>query len=434
MLTDNKLLRVKNVVLLLLAVACPIVCKFFSIPLPSVISEWDSTSLYIRNITGYLRDNYVSIVFFFVFVTSGLTSLLLGYLIHQKFDRNREASFIGIKAGVFFLVSAAFFLTDANTMFVLPSSRELSGYISCASLMLIPQLFISYTKMTMTRKLIDFSEWFFFVISSLFFIFGMLHMPQVFITGTVRCVGFLFCAFAMYWSFMHIRTLSGKQTDDKHLLISLCVIQIALVLFGLAFYILQHRKIFMICCGLAMTIFAYIVFSEMLNIAARRYIKTSEYESVKKMAYNDSLCDISNRNAFIIEQEASFDCDELCYIVFDLNNLKRINDRYGHAEGDKMIKKAAEIISLTFDDFGKCFRIGGDEFAVIGRNKTLAQIKKELRRLTKALEEYNSKANLKLDLAYGYARRENTDISSYELFNKADKEMYRLKRRGKARA
>ena len=238
----------------------------------------------------------------------------------------------------------------------------------------------------------------------------------------------------MYWSFMHIRTLSGKQTDDKHLLISLCVIQIALVLFGLAFYILQHRKIFMICCGLAMTIFAYIVFSEMLNIAARRYIKTSEYESVKKMAYNDSLCDISNRNAFIIEQEASFDCDELCYIVFDLNNLKRINDRYGHAEGDKMIKKAAEIISLTFDDFEKCFRIGGDEFAVIGRNKTLAQIKKELRRLTKALEEYNSKANLKLDLAYGYARRENTDISTYELFNKADKEMYRFKRRGKARA
>ena len=48
------------------------------------------------------------------------------------------------------------------------------------------------------------------------------------------------------------------------------------------------------------------------------------------------------------------------------------------------------------------------------------------------IKEYNSKSNLKLDLAYGYARRENTDISTYELFNKADKEMYRFKRRGKA--
>ena len=145
----------------------------------------------------------------------------------------------------------------------------------------------------------------------------------------------------------------------------------------------------------------------------------------------------------------------MLHCLFDLNNLKRINDKYGHAEGDKIIKKAAEIISLSYEDFGKCFRIGGDEFAVIGRYKTLAQIEKALRKFKNHIKEYNSKSNLKLDLAYGYARRENTDISNsksnlkldlaygyarrentdistYELFNKADKEMYRFKRRGKA--
>ena len=249
---------------------------------------------------------------------------------------------------------------------------------------------------------------------------------------TVRVLGFLFCFFVMSSALLHIRTLSGKQTDGKHLAMVLCVVQIALIISGLVFYIVQQRKLFMLCCGLALSIYAYIVFSEMLNIAARRYIKTSDYESVRKMAYIDSLCNISNRNAFILEQEASFDCDELCYIVFDLNNLKRINDKYGHAEGDKIIKKAAEIISLSFEDFGKCFRIGGDEFAVIGRYKTLAQIEKALRKFKNHIKEYNSKSNLKLDLAYGYARRENTDISTYELFNKADKEMYRFKRRGKA--
>ena len=364
-LTDNKLLRIKNGVLLLLAVICPIVCRLISIPLPSVMTEWDKTSLYIRNMAGYLRDNYVSLVFFFVFVTSGLTSLLLGNLIHRKFDRNKEASVISLRAGLFFLIAAAFFLTDANTL-------------------------------------------------------------------TVRVLGFLFCFFVMSSALLHIRTLSGKQTDGKHLAMVLCVVQIALIISGLVFYIVQQRKLFMLCCGLALSIYAYIVFSEMLNIAARRYIKTSDYESVRKMAYIDSLCNISNRNAFILEQEASFDCDELCYIVFDLNNLKRINDKYGHAEGDKIIKKAAEIISLSFEDFGKCFRIGGDEFAVIGRYKTLAQIEKALRKFKNHIKEYNSKSNLKLDLAYGYARRENTDISTYELFNKADKEMYRFKRRGKA--
>ncbi|MBQ2428224.1 MAG: hypothetical protein II264_07005, partial [Ruminococcus sp.] len=94
MLTDNKLLRIKNGVLLLLAVICPIVCRLISIPLPSVMTEWDKTSLYIRNMTGYLRDNYISLVFFVVFLTSGLTSLLLGNLIHRRFDRNKEAAVI----------------------------------------------------------------------------------------------------------------------------------------------------------------------------------------------------------------------------------------------------------------------------------------------------------------------------------------------------
>lgn len=432
MLTDNKLLRIKNGVLLLLAVICPIVCRLISIPLPSVMTEWDKTSLYIRNMTGYLRDNYISLVFFVVFLTSGLTSLLLGNLIHRKFDRNKEASVISLRAGLFFLIAAAFFLTDANTMFVLPSSRELSGYISCASLMLMPQLFIACVKLVYKRKWIILSEWIFLILEAAFFVLGMLQAPQEYVTLTVRILGFLFCFFVMACAVMHIKTLSGKQTDGKHLFTVLCIIQIVLIISGLVFYILQHRKIFMLCCGLALSIYAYIVFSEMLNIAARRYIKTSDYESVRKMAYIDSLCNISNRNAFILEQEASFDCDELCYIVFDLNNLKRINDKYGHAEGDKMIKKAAEIISLSFEEFGKCFRIGGDEFAVIGRYKTLAQIEKELRKFKNHIKEYNSKSNLKLDLAYGYARRENTDISTYELFNKADKEMYRFKRRGKA--
>ena len=432
MLTDNKLLYIKNIFLIVFSVVFAVVCRLISLPLPSVLSEWERTSLYIRNMTGYLRDNHISIIFFLVFVTSGLTSLLLGSLIHRKFDRNRESAQVSIKAGVFFLVSSVFFLTDASTLFVMPVSREISGYICCVSLMMMPHLFIDFIKLISKRKWIILSEWYFTILSLLFFVFAALRLPQVFITATVFVTGFSFCFLMIVCRVLQIISLSGKQTDEKHLFIMLCGIQIVLIICGLAFFIAGNRKVFLLCSGLALTIYAYFVFSEMLNIAARRYIKTSDYEDVRKMAYVDSLCNISNRNAFILEQEASFDCDELCYIVFDMNNLKGINDKYGHSEGDKMIKKAAKIISLSFEEFGKCFRIGGDEFAVIGRYKTLAQIEKEIRKFNNQINEYNSKSNLKLDLAYGYARRENTDISTYELFNKADKEMYRFKRRWKA--
>jgi len=109
MLTDNKLLYIKNIFLIVFSVVFAVVCRLISLPLPSVLSEWERTSLYIRNMTGYLRDNHISIIFFLVFVTSGLTSLLLGSLIHRKFDRNRESAQVSIKAGVFFLVSSVFF-------------------------------------------------------------------------------------------------------------------------------------------------------------------------------------------------------------------------------------------------------------------------------------------------------------------------------------
>lgn len=199
--------------------------------------------------TGYLRDNYVSLVFFFVFVTSGLTSLLLGNLIHRKFDRNKEASVISLRAGLFFLIAAAFFLTDANTMFVLPGSRELSGYISCASLMLMPQLFIACVKLVYKRKWIILSEWIFLILEAAFFILGMLQAPQEYVTLTVRVLGFLFCFFVMSSALLHIRTLSGKQTDGKHLAMVLCVVQIALIISGLVFYIVQQRKLFMLWSG-----------------------------------------------------------------------------------------------------------------------------------------------------------------------------------------
>ena len=51
--------------------------------------------------------------------------------------------------------------------------------------------------------------------------------------------------------------------------------------------------------------------------------------------------------------------------------------------------------------------------------------------MNKLIREYILTSDSPLDLAYGYAIRESTDISTYELFNKADKNMYKLKRKGK---
>ncbi|NLO20999.1 MAG: GGDEF domain-containing protein, partial [Syntrophomonadaceae bacterium] len=57
-------------------------------------------------------------------------------------------------------------------------------------------------------------------------------------------------------------------------------------------------------------------------------------------------------------------------VMFDLNDLKFTNDRFGHEAGDKQIIYSAKIIQASFKDIGQIFRIGGDEFCVICRGVT----------------------------------------------------------------
>ena len=65
----NRIVWIKNIILLIMAVSCFVVCRIMGHHLPTTQSEAEAKSLYIRNVTGYLRDNAVTVfcfIFFFV--------------------------------------------------------------------------------------------------------------------------------------------------------------------------------------------------------------------------------------------------------------------------------------------------------------------------------------------------------------------------------
>ncbi|MCM1525078.1 MAG: GGDEF domain-containing protein [Ruminococcus sp.] len=101
--------------------------------------------------------------------------------------------------------------------------------------------------------------------------------------------------------------------------------------------------------------------------AVKLGIKT---EFVSHLAYHDGLTGIGNRTAFeehLVELEKIKDSiPAVGIIMFDVNDLKYVNDNLGHHYGDEMLIKSAEIIKNAFEDKGcECFRIGGDEYAVL---------------------------------------------------------------------
>ena len=427
----SSIIRVKNIILLLLAVACFVVCRLTGHHLPTTQSEAETKSLYIRNMTGYLRDNAVAVTFFICFLSIALTSFLLGYIIYQRFDRNRDAALFSVQIGMFFLLTSVYFITNSHSMFVFPLYREIIGYLAGAVLMLMPHVFADYAKHVYNKKAIAVTEWVVTVPPLLFFGLGMFAGDLAIFDYVIMAQMFLFFSLMFYCAVIHIRTIVLKKTRHLIFYFTLCSVQLVLFAAATVLFVFGIMEWFYLCFGCALLIMAFVTLSELLNQTARQYIKSSDAEYLRRMAYLDGLCNIGNRNAFLLEQEGTYHCDALVYVVFDVNNLKTINDRYGHAAGDKIIRKAAEFISESFSGIGKSFRIGGDEFAVIGQYKTAQQVEKAVFAMKKEIENYNREAEPKLDLAYGYAMRDNTELSTYELFNKADKAMYRYKRRGK---
>jgi diguanylate cyclase (GGDEF)-like protein len=92
-----------------------------------------------------------------------------------------------------------------------------------------------------------------------------------------------------------------------------------------------------------------------------------ELDSVKKIAYKDPLTNVRNVNAYTQAKEAyeeqikSKEIGQFGIMVFDLNDLKKVNDSKGHEAGDRYLKDAAKLICEVLKH-SPVFRIGGDEF------------------------------------------------------------------------
>lgn len=135
----------------------------------------------------------------------------------------------------------------------------------------------------------------------------------------------------------------------------------------------------------------------------------------------DDLTNLLNRRSFYSEVNS---ISGKWYVVcLDINNLKEINDNYGHLEGDKAIKIIARIIVDNTSKNDKIYRVGGDEFVVLSKVSE-EELLNNFRIITKKIEEQN------LSIAYGY---ELFDPSKEfdKIYSSADKKMYECKARMK---
>ena len=154
-----------------------------------------------------------------------------------------------------------------------------------------------------------------------------------------------------------------------------------------------------------------------------------ESQIYKQLALHDGLTNLSNRTAYQ-EKLASLNASptgrvKTIIAMFDINNLKTVNDSLGHEAGDRYIKNCAYFINSYFRDFATLYRIGGDEFSVIC---SLDDKKKFYNAFEEMKKNLSAADRSKINYAYGYAEFDKAvDETLYDTVKRSDERMYAKK-------
>jgi diguanylate cyclase (GGDEF)-like protein len=162
------------------------------------------------------------------------------------------------------------------------------------------------------------------------------------------------------------------------------------------------------------------------------------FREARQLADLDALTGLHNRRYFheTLAREVSraqrYD-RRLALIVFDLDDFKDVNDRIGHLAGDAVLAEAAERVRSVVRTADVPCRVGGDEFAVILPESTLADADQLYRRISTAVSSrpIGQAGSLHLSAGVAELRREDDAVT---FFQRADDALYRAKEAGKGRA
>ena len=188
-----------------------------------------------------------------------------------------------------------------------------------------------------------------------------------------------------------------------------------------------NRRLFNVTIAISGVVIVLILISLKLQ---RDLILTKEKE---RLLYIDPLTGIHNRNYFnLIESDIDNKTFPQALLVLDIKHLKRVNDRFGHLNGDRLIEYVSNIISeVAKADSGLSFRMGGDEFVLMFFGKSedeIIRIVNTLKNRFNTTRLYDKNESIlildSIEVAVGY----NTRLSREEPFElclqEADAMMY----------
>lgn len=379
------------------------------------------------------KNSLLSMIVSFLIIIAGIVILVYGITISRRAYTAHSILYLG----TFILLFGFWSFNETDSATLLFNHRITSAFSAFIFLMLMTFSFLAFVRDFMHieeniiwKLICNLCIIHFIICLSLQFL-GIVDLKEtVLSTHVLMIITILYVIVALIYK------LVKKQLAHslKNNLIAL-IILIAAALIDMTFYYLNlsdgdffGRFIFLI--------FTIMMAREALGSSMKLVDRGKKVKLYEELAFIDSLTGLYNRNSYDMDEKEYSKKPDVLVILCDLNNLKTCNDTIGHSEGDKYIKTAAGIIEQVFSEYGKCYRIGGDEFLILVENGAHCPIDELIAQINLEEARYNdhSKLQFPVQIAIGYSLYDAKKDKNIEIArDRADEFMYKNKRKIKER-
>lgn len=374
----------------------------------------------------YFRRSLYALMFFLLCVLCAVELGVLMVTMHSIFTpevRHQTRVLIGLV-----LDAGVWVLTDSDLLTLFTDKASFVTFLSLLGFGLIVPLTLEFIRCTLKEECRN---------------LRLLQQVQMLLL-TANILGWLLRGWAMFWllPLMHLTILASipltlrdlfaaykktRSEDVRDILVGFGALAVCAAA-ALVFFYGDHagwQYAVFYCVGLLC--FLLQLGRIVLHRIRQASDEQAQLENYKKLAYADSLTGLFNYTAFKYMKSRWPERTDWTYIVMDVNWLKQTNDQYGHRAGDELLCCAARCIREAFYRAEDCFRIGGDEFAVIAAATDEEAVKAAVETLRRLCAEWDAKEEYPVSIAVGYAMQAGRTMTADELFMEADAAMYQNK-------
>jgi diguanylate cyclase (GGDEF)-like protein len=374
-----------------------------------------------------IHEEIFAAVISLINICIGLTLLVYGIAMHKRTSIGGAMVYLGI----FTVLLGVWSLTENGVVTLLFDNRAACTFIAFTSLLFIGIAFIMflYSYLQPSDKYLH-KVLLAINIINIIVVFGLQFLGIRDMRETV-----LFTHIAMTSAVLYLPAtlvnMAKKQGVTRRFWVTVwsVVCMIPPLAYSLYMYYTDQTNRVGSCANVFIFMFVAIFAVDVSREFLRDIDAGKKAEIYQELAEKDLPTDCFNRNAYQSDTRDWTDLEEVLLVTCDLNNLKHCNDTFGHSFGDLYIADAANILKKVFSEYGKVYRIGGDEFCIIIPDKQKCDIGGLLDSINEEVFQYNKTSEvIRMGIAYGYAVYDDrTDSTMEDIRNRADEKMYSYK-------